>query len=482
MRSHATLVGLALLLAVPCAGAEEPALARALEGALGKIERCTALVVELDDGEALFAREPDRALVPASNMKLLTTAAALELLGPDFAHRTRVVMGGEVRGGTLTGDLWIVGGGDPTLSRRFDPAPLLDEVARAVAAAGVRRVSGDLVADDRAFDAVRLHPSWEAADAERWYGAEVCALTLNDNCVDLEVAGAANGPAVRLRPETGYVRLEVAAALTDREDRHVWSVARVGADRRTLRITGRVWRRAGGYETSVPVRDPALFFAAVLRERLRAHGVEVAGADRRPAAGEAAPTGPAVWRRAAPLPRTLAVTNQRSQNLYAECLLKTLGRLPEGWRPGAAIELEPGGSWARGAAVVADFARRCGADPEAVRVADGSGLSRENALSARALVAVLRAAARGPHGAAYRASLARPGQEGTLARRLRGLASGVTLEAKTGTLTGVAALSGFLSRGERTLVFALVANGRGASRRALDRAVRLLADHLAAGS
>src|SRR5690606_3630711 len=160
-----------------------------------------------------------------------------------------------------------------------------------------------------------------------------------------------------------------------------------------------------------------------------------------PAADEAAPAGPAVWRRAAPLPRTLAVTNRRSQNLYAECLLKTLGRLPEARRPGAPLRLEAGGSWARGAAVVADFARRCGADPRAVRVADGSGLSRDNALSARALVAVLRAAARGPHAATFRASLARPGEEGTLSRRLRDLGPGVTLEAKTGTLTGAAALS-----------------------------------------
>src|SRR5690606_1493681 len=141
--------------------------------------------------------------------------------------------------------------------------------------------------------------------------------------------------------------------LSDRKDRHVWSVARTGTDRRTLRISGRVWRRAGGYETSVPVSDPALFVAAVLRERLLAHGVTVAGVSRRAAPDEPRPRGPTVWRRASPLSRTLAVTNQRSQNLYAECLLKTLGRLPDDAQgEQGAARLLPGGSWPRGAAVV----------------------------------------------------------------------------------------------------------------------------------
>jgi len=457
-------------LALGLAGLARADLTDDLEARLRRAGRTsfTVQVVDLGSGGVLFAHEARRPLVPASNAKLATTAAALTLLGPDYAHETRVVVEARPADGVVRGDLFVVGGGDPTISRRFDPEPLLSDWAARVRRSGITRIEGDVVADARFFDDVRVHPSWEASDLERWYGAEVSGLSLNDNCLDVSVAGSPSGVVVTLRPDTAYVDLDVRADLIPGRRGHRFALLRTGPGKRTIRVTGRVWREAGAYESSVPVADPALLFATVLRDRLEQAGVAVTGRARKAGSDERV-EGLTVYARKAPLPRTLEVTNQRSQNFYAECLLKTLG-----------AERGGAGDWPTGAAVVASYVRSCGAPKAEVRVADGSGLSRDGALSARALVGVLRAMAAGPHAALFRRSLAAPGEDGTLRRRLRDLPDGAALRAKTGTLTGVAALSGYLTVGERRVAFAIVGNGggTGAIRSAIDDVVRAVADHL----
>ncbi|MCA8921688.1 MAG: D-alanyl-D-alanine carboxypeptidase/D-alanyl-D-alanine-endopeptidase [Planctomycetes bacterium] len=429
--------------------------------------RWTALV--LDGGEPVFALDADEARVPASNMKLVTTAAALSLLGPDYAHETRLVTVGRPQAGVLRGALYVVGGGDPTISRRFDPEPLLSDWAEKVARSGIKRIVGDLVADDRFFEALTVHPDWERPDLEKWYGAPICGLSLNDNCADVSVGGSAGGVVVVVRPSSDYLQVEQQARLIGDKKQHRFGVVRAGKERRTLQITGKVWSGARPYEASIPVEDPALFFLHVLKARLAEAGVEVTGECRRLQPGEE-PGGLTLYRRQAPLPRTLQVTNQRSQNFYAECLLKTIGR-----------EKGERGTWLAGAKRVKDFAASAGADPAQVTVADGSGLSRENRLSARALTAVLSHMQRGAHAEIYRGSLASPGEEGTLKRRLRGLPPTAEVRGKTGTLTGVSALSGYLKVGDRELVFALIGNGgsTGTIRNAMDAVVERLAKHYA---
>lgn len=459
--SRAVLLLLALLapvaLADPAADCEA-----ALAG--GKNVKFGALVVEQGTGEVVWRHAEAEPLVPASNQKVLTTAAALALLGPGFVHETRVVaVAPPLPDGLVPGDLVVVGAGDPTISRRFDPEPLLSDWAEALWRAGVRRVAGDVVADDRAFEATTSHASWDDSDLERWYGAEVGALVLNDGCIDITVMGAPGRPRATLAPNTSYVAVEVLASATSQKKQHVFSVVRAGADKRTLRVTGKVWTGSSGLESSVPVRDPGLFFATVLRERLLARGIAVAGGARRARAGEATP-GHLLHVRRAPLARALEVTNKRSQNLYAECLLKTLGRAK-----GA------GGTWAAGADVVSGWAKQQGVAAGELTVEDGSGLSRGNRLSARALVTVLRAIGEGPHGARFRATLAVPGEEGTLDDRLKGLPQGVTVHAKTGTLRGVSSLSGYLVAGSKVWVFSMIGNGGSGGRPEIDACVKRLA-------
>ena len=224
----------------------------------------------------------------------------------------------------------------------------------------------------------------------------------------------------------------------------------------------------GVRRVEVQVKGPGSGRETAIRSIQNA-GIEVTGGCRRLKEGEE-PQGLTVYRRQAPLLRTLTVTNQRSQNFYAESLLKTLGREQAGR-----------GTWLAGAKQVRGFALKAGAPAEHVIVSDGSGLSRENRLSARALAAVLTHMQRSPHAQVYRDSLAQPGGDGTLKRRLKGLPADVTVRAKTGTLTGVSALSGYLEVNGKTLVFALIGNGGGTStiRGAMDAVVTRVANQYA---
>lgn len=250
---------LLLLLVAGRAGAQDLSELKARLASSPGGTRFSALVVDEATGAVLLGHAQDTPLVPASNMKVLTTAAAWARLGPTFAHETRVMAPAAPVNGVVAGDVVIIGDGDPTISRRFDPDPLLSDWAEALWRAGVRKITGGVVADARAFDDVRLHPDWDASDAERWYGAEISALTLNDGCIDVSVAGSPGGARVTLFPDTGYFTVEVAAGLTPDKKKHVFSVVRGGTDKRQLRITGKVWTQAPGYESSVPARDPALF-------------------------------------------------------------------------------------------------------------------------------------------------------------------------------------------------------------------------------
>ncbi|MCI0343043.1 MAG: D-alanyl-D-alanine carboxypeptidase/D-alanyl-D-alanine-endopeptidase [Planctomycetales bacterium] len=414
-------------------------------------------VREVASGRLLYANGAGRPLLPASNQKVATAAAALLALGPDWTWETTLLRQGDVESdGTLAGALLVRGSGDPTISARFGggrAAATLERWAEAVRAAGVRRVSGEILCDDSAFDAVRVHPSWPEDQLTNWYCAEISALTLNDACVDATVEPAALGapPVVRLDPETAFVSLRNEATTT-RKGNEFGFQRKPGTNE--IRLTGRVSAGTGMEPASVTIADPALFFGTVLRECLGRAGVKVEGPARRATAAEAARPGVPLAVHRTPLRVALPVCLQRSQNLYAEHLLKTLGR---------ATRRE--GSFAAGAAAVVEALTGAGLEDGSLRPADGSGLSRENRASADALARILAHAARSPHGDLFRDCLAAPGEEGTLKKRLLEEPARGRVRAKTGYLNGVSALSGYAdSPGGRRLAFSVVVNGfRGAS-------------------
>ena len=426
----------------------------------GKLGLC---VVSLETGAVVAEAGSATPLVPASVAKVVTAAAALDLLGPGWTYETSVDAYGTFDGATgrLEGDLVVHGSGDPNLSRRGhegDPMWPLSTLAQGVAARGVRSVSGALVLDDAPFDRVFVHPSWSADDLSRWYGAPVGGLSFNDSCVSVTVRGAAEpGEPARLEfPSSSGPWPVVNASVTSAAGRP--DVDGVWIDGRTrLRVEGSEPARVP-YTFEKPVPDPLAWFGSAFLEALRRAGVAVAGGVAA-AAAPPAQVEPCGGSRLAVvssgLPATLRVMNKKSQNFYASLVFKACGAAREGV-----------GSWeAGGRAVVASLARRGIADP-GLRLVDGSGLSDDNRLTASALARLLASfdgdVLRGP---VLRDSLAVPGEDGTLHKRLtdpkqRDAALRARVHAKTGTLKGVHSLVGYVDgrEGARGYAFAVLLN------------------------
>ncbi len=424
-----------------------------------------ALHVQTLDGQVLADVRGDEALMPASNVKLLTAALALETLGPDAELRTTLHRRGALRGGRLEGDLVVRGGGDPTLSSRFrrdGAGGVLYEWARQLVGMGLRSVAGDLVLDARLFDTQHRHPSWPEEQYQKWYSAGVSALNLGDGCLEVRVAREGSGVAVTLDPPLDGYRVEVDCAVTPDKAAHLLDIRLDDVDR-AVTVRGRFWREAAPFVHYVAVADPTVFFGEAFATALRAEGIRLDGAVRLARADEPAAELPLLCASTTPLRVALGTLLKRSQNLYAESLFKLSG-----------ATAGHGGSFAGGAAALAEVCAAAGVEME---IADGSGLSRANAVRPRAMVELLRWVSQQPWAEDYYMFLPVAGLDGTLRRRLRGVAKGRVL-AKTGTLNGVSALSGFAVVGQRTLVFSMIVNnprlGTATARQWIDRAVESL--------
>lgn len=428
-------------------------LASIVADAPGRDARYGVLVVSLDRGDTLFALRPAEPLVPASNAKLFSTAAALHYLGPRFRWRTWLLADGPVRGGVLEGDLVLAGTGDPTLAGRLLPSAdsLLEALADTLLARGVRSVRGDVVGDASFLDQQWIAPGWQPDDLDRWYGAPSDALLVDEALATLRIGPRSAEP---VRPMPGLA--------LERRSGPSGAPLHFGRAGGRLAVEG----RTGATVTrTVPVADPANHAAARLLGVLRARGIEVAGRARTeqdPAASalrfhrlhaSSADDGPRVLavHLSPPLSEVIRQTNHLSHNLFADLLLKTVGRVAEGE-----------GSWEAGARAALRLVEESGAD-EGARLLDGSGLSRDDRLAPRALVALLARMADGPHADVFAASLPAAADTtlaGSLRHRMAGTAAAGRLRAKTGTLRGVSSLSGYVltADGER-LAFSIVGNG-----------------------
>lgn len=412
---------------------------------------------DLIDRKLVFTHNPDKLLSVASNNKLVTTAAALELLGAGFEFRTTVAAVGKLMGdGTLRGDLLVIGRGDPSLSGRFHQGKVtavLEQWAEAVAEAGVKSVRGGIVADDTYFDRQYTHPEWTGNHAS-WYRAQVCGLSFNDNCIDLVVRpGSRRGALARIatQPPTRYVRIVNTCKTSGLSNRVL--IHRLSG-KNQITVGGNIRQRSGLFRGSITIHDPARYTATVFKEVLEAKGIRVGGLVRLRQPGYR--FRPDAYREiittTSSLADAVAVANQRSQNFYAEQILKTLGR-----------ETQGKGTWAGGAAAVAEFLRQAKIRGP-FHTSDGSGLARGNRFSARQLAAVLAYINCRRTSTLYWRSLAQPGKAGTLANRrfLRPLQG--RLFAKTGYIRGVSALSGYLEcMSGRLLAFSILVNNFRAS-------------------
>ena len=412
--------------------------------------------------EVLVDLDADTPLAPASNMKLLTTAAALDRLGPGFAFETTLAVEEDPAGGKPS--LRVTGSGDPGFGDPelldedgLGPDDLVERWVDAARATGSSRFE-QLRLDDSIFDRTFVHPDWPVDQLNRWYCAEVAGINFNDNCIDVVYEpgpSAGSPPRVRVFP----LYPELLAASTNKArtggDDSFW-VSRA-ADRNAFTFRGTV-RDRRTHPVPVTVHDPPLFFGAYFAHRLREAGVEVGEVVR--ASARAGPGTRVIHRVRTTLAGVLDRTNRDSQNLFAETLLKRLGHEATG----------APGSFENGSAAVRGFlaSRLPGVDLTGVVLADGSGLSKRNRVTARLLVGVLaHTAAADPEAARlYRSSLAELGRSGTLARRGRGV-DAARVFGKTGYIARVSALSGYLvlptsggSGGpERVYAFSMLFNG-----------------------
>ncbi|HUU95876.1 MAG TPA: D-alanyl-D-alanine carboxypeptidase/D-alanyl-D-alanine-endopeptidase [Phycisphaerae bacterium] len=428
---------------------------RRLSALLAKLpaETHAGLVVEnVADGTRWFAHEPRRPLKPASVLKLFVTAAALERLGPDFRYETRVY--------ARDGELWVIGSGDPGLgderlaARRGQAVTsVFDEWAAALKAHGIRSLK-TIVLDDGIFDHVRRHPDWPAEQADTWYQAPVGGLNFNDNCLDARV-GLRNGVVdLVLQPPlpTGFIRNELAAG-----KQHRPSITR-GLNSDVFVFRGTVARTADLRPTSVG--RPSVFFGHALRLALESRGIDVAGqVVRRNLSPTAVAEATPLATHSTPLPDVLWRCNAFSQNLFAECLLKSLAAYePSGGRSGRP------GSWEDGVRVLHATLSDLGLTLEGAVFRDGSGLSHENRVAAGQVVQLLSTMWRHRHSGVFLENLSVAGREGTLRHQLDEPLLRERIRGKTGTIRGVRALAGYAARPDgTTLSFALLVNGVGAN-------------------
>jgi D-alanyl-D-alanine carboxypeptidase/D-alanyl-D-alanine-endopeptidase (penicillin-binding protein 4) len=460
-RRTAASLAAAVLLTAAAAGPSRQE--RALAGDLDRLFNAPVMeqglwgveVKSLATGRVLYSHNPRTLMMPASNMKIVTLAAAAETLGWDYRFKTTLEAAAPIEDGALKGDLFVRGTGDPTINTRDGRgAALFDEWAAALRAQGVRRIDGGVVADATAFDAVPLGQGWAWDYLEADYAAPIGALEYNEDVATLTIrpgAKAGDAAALELVPGAGLTLLHHVTT-GEPATRTTVSVTRQ-ADAAVIDVAGSIAAEAEPAVRAVAVVNPAHYFAHSLLLGLAARGIAVGGLPIDIAARgrdlHPEPRRVLVESQSPPL-RAIATTMMKvSQNLYAETLLRALGATKGG--PASADA---------GRRAAADVFSSWGIAPGSYVQADGSGLSRYDYVSADLLVSLLERLFRDPrHRDAFLATLPIAGKDGTIASRMKATRAEANALAKTGSIANVRALSGYVrTRDDETLAFSLLAN------------------------
>lgn len=434
--------------------------------------------VEKLDGTVVFDLNGGRNFVPASNLKLVTTAAALHRLGPDFTYETRVDLVGEVDAeGTLRGDVVIVGSGDPTLGawhpdENRNSAWLLAGWVEKLRAAGVKRIAGDVIGDGRVYTEQYIHPEWVTWDLPYWYAAGSSGLAMEENAFRIRILpGEKVGDPARLElnPQTAYVTLlnkmktveaggRSNADAVWRNEENVFIYDRtIALDKDVINERGSIW-------------DGARYAAFLFVEALEREGIEVSGEARNIRELEdisridnATNRRTVATHTSAPLSEIAALTNGLSHNLFADHLLRTV-----------AVEAGAEGSFEGGSETIRTWLKEIGVpEVDRMKMLDGSGLAAGNVIQPRQMTHLLRwMKNESPAGPAFVESLSIAGETGHLRNRLKGDATRGRIRAKTGFIGMMRGLSGYLeTAGGETLVFSTFCNQYTIPLREVDAAV-----------
>lgn len=457
------------------------------------------IVEDLSTGRVLVEEHAGKSFVPASNAKLYTTAAALDQLGPHYRYRTRLYVDGPVLDGVLEGNLIVRGSGDPTIGGHYDAETgrweaevdatrIFRDWADSLRAAGITRITGDVVGDDDVVDDRPLGRGWSWDDETFYYAAQLSGLSFNDNVIHMHVEGREAGAPARVWWDpfnTNYVQVVNRSRTTPRGTRVDEGYRRIRGTN-VVDVTTEVPQDGEDIE-EITVENPTLFFVHVLRESLLQSGISIGG---RPVDVDELSIKPnyadprlrrVATRLSPPLSEIVKIVNKPSQNLYADMLVKTLAtEFPRADDDDG----EPGSARLGIENAMATFVK-AGIDTSLIQLADGSGLSRHNLVTPGMTVALLRYMWAHPDDdvrKAYYASLPLAGVEGTLRDRLRRGSPHQNLRGKTGSLSNVSSLSGYVQSADgRMLAFAMMANHFTTKtsdvRAAQDRIAALLADY-----
>ena len=424
------------------------------------------LVVDAVSGETLYENNADKYFVPASNMKLLTTALALDKLGPDYRFRTTVETNGKLSsGGKLDGNLILVGRGDPNLSNRkhpydtkeeFDgpPEKVLAELADAVVAHGVKRITGDIVGDDSYFPRERYPDGWEIDDMVWEYGAAISALVIQDNSATLVLTpGQKAGDLVtaEVQPSTEEFVVQNDVHTSGAKDKPDLRLTREPGSN-TVAVSGTLPANSGPRKLVLAIQEPAQHAAALLARLLADRGVKCRGKirtqhDPDPAEGSRTVLAEHLSIR---LGDSIKLVNKISQNLHTEVLLRAAARQDGRWKEPEDLLEFPKAFYAKAGIVLDDVIQ-----------SDGSGLSRHDLVTPRAFVALLAYAQKQPWFPDFYASLPVAGTDGTLNERMKEASLAGHIHAKTGSVSHVRTLSGYAdTAGGRHLIFSFLSNNQ----------------------
>ncbi|MBN2369253.1 MAG: D-alanyl-D-alanine carboxypeptidase/D-alanyl-D-alanine-endopeptidase [Vicinamibacteria bacterium] len=448
MNSRRVAIVLTCILFARLVGAE-PTGSGSLTGAVSRVVQQTRFATavwaiearRLDTGALLYALNESKSVAPASTIKLVTTAAALDAFGPDATLRTTIETAARMDGmGRILGDVYLVGGGDPTLWGSYDQAPVtaFDRLAESLVSSGVRRIEGRLIGHEGLFQGPRRGLDWAWSDLVWYYGAEASALQFNNGAVHIRVmpGKGVGDPVLAIRnPASAYYELHNSAvtALPGSESDLVLE-RDLGSN--VIRLSGSCPAGGPAEDLFVAIEDPARFAVTVFAETLASRGIAVAGVlDTTSLPLPATPRRILAAVESPPMARILRDVNRPSHNIRAEMLVRLLGHRVKGE-----------GSAQAGLSAMMDFMRRMRISTDGWALHDGCGLSPSSLVTARGIVHLLAIMHRHGHASVYKASLPVAGESGTLRRRLKGAPTEKRVWAKSGLIAHTNALAGYALR------------------------------------
>lgn len=415
-------------------------------------------IVSIESGESLFKRNDNKNCIPASTLKIITTAAALEYLGRDFRYNTTLYLDGEIeKNGEYNGNIIIRGSGDPTISKTFldNPSSILDSWAAVLDSLGIRSIRGNIIGDDQYFSGDYYAPGWSWDDLIYPYSAQVNAISIYENKIDIIIEPDENigePAAFRIIPENSYIGLiNHVKTVPDSMLTEIYTMRHPGTN--IIEIYGFIQQNKADKESkiaSVTIDNPSLFFLNLFKNAIEKRNIKFRGAlldmddwnqkfsylDRTPVSEYFSP----------PLYKIIQEVNKNSNNLTAECLLKTIAKENTGT-----------GSFRKGCEQLNRFIARKGVADENIAVYDGSGLSRMNLLSPKIQTQLLSAFYKSNFKNDFINSLAVPGENGTLKNRMTKARASNYVFAKTGSMNGVSALCGYIfTKDNETLAFSIM--------------------------